>query len=254
MATGQAKTKASELMEEAAALASQPHLSEFQIQQLKRKAKSLLRQDAVSAWDVLGFVAARENNESAMRSNYQRALDWKRDHPVTHANYGHALARLNFAAEARDQLMRAVQLDPSNLIFLNAAIAAFVETGKFSGALELIERFNRLSPSKPSGFTQDVTDALAFIRAHSLSESEIETLLEQARGVLHSAGAYANKFNQSIVSDEDSTWLNYDLILAEPVERVVELNTVLCRRLASLEPPLAAEEHVLVMYLTDDST
>jgi tetratricopeptide (TPR) repeat protein len=252
MATGQAKTKAMELMADAAALAH-AHPSEFQIQQLKRTAKSLLKQDAVSASDVLGFVAALEHDEAAMRSNYKRALDLKRGGAITYAHYAHALARLNFTAEARDELMRAVEIEPSNLEFLHAAIGAFIATGRISGALDLIERFNRLSPNKPSRFTQDVTNALAFIRANNLSESEIETLLEEARGVVRAAGADANRFNQSILSDEDSTWLNFDLILAEPVERVVELNTVLCRRLASFDPPLAAEDHVLVMYLTDDS-
>jgi tetratricopeptide (TPR) repeat protein len=253
MATGQAKTKAEELMGEAAALAAQPHPSQFEIKQLERKAKSLLKQDAAKASDVLGFVAALEYDEAAMRKHYQRALELNRGNAMTRAHYAHALARLNFPAESRDQLLLAIEIDPTDLAYLDAAIGGCVESGNIAKALDLVGRFNRLSPDKPSRFTRNVTTALDFIRQHDVSEGEIATLMETALEVLRSARASSVRLDHGILTDEDSTWLNYDLIVAEPVEKVVELNTVLCRRLALLDPPLVAEEHVLVMFLTDDS-
>jgi tetratricopeptide (TPR) repeat protein len=248
MATGQPKTKAQELEERIMVLAAEPHPSEFVIRGIKKDAEALRKDDPILAAAALGFIASFEKNVVEMRRNFEFALGRRPNDFTFHFNFGNSLLRTDFYSEARDHFLNAVELAPSQPEVLNAAIEACLWTGWLSKAADLTDRYHRLSPDKPSPYTR-VAELLDVARRNKLSDHEIEALLDTAVSVLAASNASTKAIQPKVLSDEESSWLSYHLVVAEPVETVVDLNVILAERLAENQPRLPADKFVTVMFV-----
>jgi len=236
MATGQAKTKAEELINRLNALVNQRHPSEFQVLQLQHQAESLRQSSFVEAAIALGAVATIRWDESEMRRQFDHAMQMRKGDHNLHANFARCLVRLNLHSEARRQYEQALQIQPSDKGVLADAIKACTWSGQFLRAKEYIERFNRLSADNPSEFGQFVAQAIELLKGTEVSEQQIDELVEIAMSVLRDAKISYISVNGRVLNDEESGFISIEFLLDSTISRVVDFDDTLAEKLAVSSP------------------
>jgi hypothetical protein len=249
MATGQAKTKAEELMFAIMALGESRSAPSLDIARLKQQAQMLRSSDLYGASLALGMLAALEFDESEMRKNHDLAQKLRPEHFYTHRNFAASLVRLNHYAEARASAIRAYEVAPSSVDAIDYAMGLCVATGHFADAVQLLEARNKLGPTEPCVYEDIVRLGDTYLKLHGVSVGEIETLQSICLSVLRESAVHASWIEPRLMADEESEWLSFHFIVYEPVERVVSLSVELAERLASIEPPMEVEDHITMMYM-----
>lgn len=252
METGQAAPEGVQLANEIADLAKVRLPSELALARLESRARAIRGVDPFFAYMALGMLAAIVKNEPEMRAHFDRALKLRPQDYLVRANYAASLQMMNLFSEARDMGLEAYQRDPANPRALEEAIRYCVATCSFSRTTGLLAKWEKLQPGREHSQVSKIQQAAKYLVANRLEEEQVEALIRAGLETLRESHVFAAAFNVEVMSGEDSTWLTYDLILNEPVERVVDLNTMLIHRLIGEERLREVEQRVLVMYLVGD--
>jgi tetratricopeptide (TPR) repeat protein len=78
---------------------------------------------------------------------YRKAIDLKPEYATTHQWYGEALAYTGRLTEARAELDRAVESDPTSLIISDTAAWVFIFSRDYQGALLRLKKTMEMDPS-----------------------------------------------------------------------------------------------------------
>jgi hypothetical protein len=252
MATGQAALEGVQLVNEVVELAKANSPSSFAVAQYRKRAEALRRTDLFHASIALGMIGAIIHDMGVMRTNHERALQLQPGNFVATLNFASSLQKMKCFSESREMSLRAYRLEPGNPFAVFNAINICVATLRFSIANDLILQWKKIRPHDPAPHEDVTNNSTNYFREFNIEETEAEKLTEVALEVLRENNVYPTAWDVNLLSDEDSRWLSYDLIVGEPVERVLELNANLIRRLFADPRLREVEDRVLVMYLAEE--
>ena len=98
------------------------------------------------AHDVLGIISFRNFEWSAAENEYRRAIELKPEYPSGHHRYGVLLINLGRLEDARAELERARQLDPTSLIINGIVSLELVSAREYDRAIEQAKKTLELDP------------------------------------------------------------------------------------------------------------
>ena len=249
MTTGQAKTKASELLGRLGALADVSRPNELELVRIRREAEGIRKTHPAEASAILGTIAAMMYDENEMRREFEMALKIAPRELVVAANYPFALFRLGYFREAGDRYRNAHELAPADIVVLDKTIEAYAVIGRFAEAVELYKFRSKMVHERRHPWESAILRAPVYIKSNSVKERDVEDLVDVAANVLRASQIPVNGTALLNMADEESDWMSIHFLIDEPVATVVELNVELARRLAGQGSPMTAEYHFTVMYM-----
>src|SRR5574341_1229810 len=250
--SAEAATKAEQLNERMQALARQDNVSEFEIANLRREAKSIEQEFPVAAFMAFGLLAAIEGRADEVYENYRKALRIS-PNAIVYSNFSTSLNWLGLYSDALKHVQEAHRLEPSDLIILDNLINCAVHVGVFHQAEKYLDERARLHPKTPHLHESFIRSAVEVMEANGVSDEQVQMIQELTEQVLRANGTRSTRVEFLEMEDEDSRWVSAWIELPLPVERVVDLNFKLADRLAALEPPSPAASCVNYMFVSAET-
>ena len=131
-----------------ASLSASAVVTDSALERISLEAEDLMRTDPAGANTVLGGVAALRGDIENCRRHYETALRIDRD--LTHQfNYSVSLSHLEENAESLEVACDALRVYPDSPELIEHAITAAVDSGSFTRARNLSNRWDALLRSKP---------------------------------------------------------------------------------------------------------
>ena len=254
MATGQPALEGAQLVNEVVELVMSNSASSFTVAQYKKRADALLSKDLFNASLALGMLGTLAHDEAEMRKHFERAIQLRPGYNPAIGNYASSLYRMNFFSEASDKALDNYRIAPASPTAVGLAIDTCTAAFRVSTAKELLSQWEKIQPGVENKFSGGIHQALEYISSFQIPEKLVEQQIEFALKLLRESHHQATAWHLDFLSDEESTWMTYDLVLHEPVDVVVELNTQLAERMAGSDLFRKTASHVLVMYLVEDET
>jgi TolB-like protein/Flp pilus assembly protein TadD len=98
------------------------------------------------AHEVLGLISQYDYEWSVSEHEFRRAIELKPEYPSGHHRYGVLLINLGRLEDARAELERARQLDPTSLVINNSATAALIAAREYDRAIDEAKKTLELEP------------------------------------------------------------------------------------------------------------
>ena len=114
------------------------------IEGFKRDANKLIKQDAQSAYDLLGVIASLENKRENVISNYKKAIGLGND-PYVYYNFAVSLNRVGEVSLSLENLKEGMKfIDPLNLDLLQRYHHAFMASLSINELLVINNKLAKL--------------------------------------------------------------------------------------------------------------
>lgn len=245
------KTKASELIEKINALLHQEERDEFTLRKIRKGAENLRQSDAFNAYVSLGMLASLENDADGMRTNHLAALKLQPNDPNANFNYSTSLNNLSFYSEARGYAEIACNGARESLEYLSLLIDISLKIGRIRDARKWLERFQLLSPKKANENESLILDANELLDDSGVSDENVEQLLEFSLSVLRRQDVIPKRFEIATLTDDESRWLNFTIIIPQQPREVVSLDFEVAEQLARSEVPSQVTDAVIVTFSSE---
>ena len=229
--------KGNGLIRRLASLSESAVVTDFALQRISRDAKDLMRADPAGANTVLGRVAALRGDLETCRRHHQTAL--RIDRAFTHQfNYSVSLSHLEENAESLEVACDTFRVYPDSLELIDHAIRAAVDSGNFTRARELCDRWDALSPKRTNQLASRARQLAAAVDAQLFSDQGVRQVLRTLSDVQRAEGVRTS--NVVISSDNAAGSFLYDRFLHATPAVASGLNERLANHIAD-HPDLLAD-------------
>ncbi|WP_186057644.1 hypothetical protein [Burkholderia gladioli] len=185
--------------------------------------------DPVSAYQVLGILAAIQWDADKVREFFKLAIDAGGGAPVV-ANYGRALRDMNFLDEAADYVEQAAESEPERLTFLKEAISSRLCSGNWDRALKLIDTLSKRVPALDDDHIRAI-HLIELARSIGLRDETVHRSIAVAVDLLREEKIFLVGVADDIDDISDDSAVYYDLYVSTSHERAQELDDMLTPRL-----------------------
>ena len=229
--------KGNGLIRRLASLSESAVVTEFALERISRDARDLMRADPAGANTVLGGVAALRGDLETCRRHHQTAL--RIDRAFTHRfNYSVSLSHLEENAESLEVACDALRVYPDSLELIDHAIRAAADSGNFTRASQLCDRWDALAPSKTNGLASRARHLAAAVDAQWFSEQGVRQVLRTLSDVQRAEGVRTS--DVAISSDHVAGSFLYDRFVHAAPAVASGLNERLANHIAD-HPDLLAD-------------
>ena len=198
-------------------------LTEFERRQIDRDARALIRSDPVSAYTVLGALAALRGDADDARTHHENALKLSSASMREFTNYSASLLILDMYEEAFELVLQALGRFPNNHELLDDAIERAVDAARFHRGLELCTQRKTLPPHEPSEHEYLIAAVVEALQESAFSEEAVRDALHLARDLLKESAVRSLHSTLLLDRTELYSFLYEIQIIATPDE-AAELN------------------------------
>lgn len=225
------KSKASDLIDRLAGIASSAGADEMSVLRLRQEAQRLMTVDAAGAHTVLGGIESLRGNIEGIHDHYRIALQHL-DAPTTWYNYSVALSQVQERPEAFVAAKTALDKAPGDKFLLDRAIGMALQSGHFTDASRLCSRWSQLTPDHKHPDSQMVESLANAIREKAFSEGAVQQGLGILCVQLHSENIQTK--GSAITMDPlDPNSFLYEERIATSSKAAAQLNTKFVEELVS---------------------
>lgn len=204
-----------------------PVVAEFALERISLDANGLMLVDPAGAHTVLGGVAALRGDLESCQRHHRAALNVERGF-AHQFNYAISLSHLEQNAESLEVACDALRVYPDSPELINHAIMAAVDSGNFTSAKNLCDRWDALSPEQTNPLASRARELAAAVDAKLFSERGVSEVLRILSDVQRADRVRTS--NTAVSSDDVAGSFLYDrFVHATPVmasglnERVADL-------------------------------
>lgn len=222
-------TKTDQLFEEINRLHFAHAIDEFTLIRLEKEAQKLLNVDAFHAYQLFGTLAGFKNDVVNLHKDYNKALKLvvtSQDSAKALSNYAASLFNMGYFSEAAELSVKSYEYNPPSEVIVLVS-SRFAYAGLIHKAADLIRKHNLIE-------FHFVFQVEQFMDEHSVTDEQLQKLIEIAISVLHEHQFFdfRNSISVEFAEDEDSKWLRYAIKVDRSVEEIVEMDYELAHKLA----------------------
>ena len=221
--------KVNGLIRRLAALSETAEFGGFALERISRDASALISADPAGAHTVLGGVAALRGDLDSCQEHYRIALQI--DGGFTHRfNYSVSLSHLEENAEALEVAYGTLEVYPDSIELVDHAITTAVDSGNFTRARDLCDRWDALSPERANPVVARARQLAAAIDAQLFGEQGVREVLRILSDVQRAERVRTS--NVAVSSDDAGGCFLYDRFLHATPTLAAALNERVAERVA----------------------
>jgi hypothetical protein len=229
------------------ALVNNDIFDHFTLTQLKDKAQQHSQLNNVDGYLARTVLAGLEGNTEAIQTHYQQAITtFSEQHAFSLATYAKSLTPFGSFSKATDLMLKAYELSPTNLNYLDEAIYFSGLTGHFHQVSELLKTWNKQNREKPHRFSSITPKIIELMDDKQVTDHELSQLIDIALNLLrqHRLTIATSQIKISLPEEDNSQWFYYGIPLQQnlSVENMVALDFELADKMteANLSATLSA--------------
>ncbi|MDH4121031.1 MAG: hypothetical protein OEV94_04930 [Deltaproteobacteria bacterium] len=226
------KTKAEELQERVADLCESPSPDPFTLRRLKAEAEKLKPKDPPMAFYLMGLLASVEYNPDGVRENFNKALQFPLSSEgefVCRGNYITALGRMGHGQEALEFCRQSLDKFPTQKDFIKQFIAIHMQLGRLQTAA-------KRAKEEKLEYASLILCA-EFLAQEGVTDEETQQMVAPELAILREKRIFIHEQTVGLFSDEDSTWVSYDIRVKKSIKEVVDMEVELAEAVAKLDIP-----------------
>lgn len=152
---------------------------------------------------------------------------------------------------AAEQWLKAFQLSPAVLKYLDQAIYFYGLAGHFQRVGELLNLWETYNPQQPHRFAALAPQVMRFMEAKQVGDVQLEGLINLAISILlqNRLPVLPAQFNLSLVAAEESQWYHYGIPVSDlSVEDMVKLDLELINSLTKTNLPVNLAGYFITLF------
>lgn len=215
--------------------------------QLKDKAQQHSQLNNVDGYLARTVLAGLEGDTNAIQTHYQQAITtFSEQHAFSLATYAKSLTLFGWFSKAADLMLKAYELSPTTLNYLDEAIYFYGLTGHFHRVSELLTKWDKQNPHHQHRFSPISQQIIEFMDEKNVTDNELAKLIDIALSLLrqHRLTIATSQINISLPEEDNSQWFYYGIPLQQAlsVENMVALDFELADKMteANLSARLSA--------------
>jgi hypothetical protein len=229
------------------ALVNNEIFDHLDLTQLKDEAQQHRQLNNVDGCLARFVLASLEGNTNAIQTHYQQAITTFSDqHAVSLATYAKSLTLFGWFSQAADLMLKAYELSPTTLNYLDEAIYFYGLTGYFHQVNELLKKWDKQNSHQPHRFSPMSPQIIQFMDEKKVTDNELNQLIHIALSLIrqHRLTIVTSQINISLPEEDNSQWFYYGIPLQQSlsVEKMVALDFELADKMteANLSATLSA--------------
>jgi hypothetical protein len=157
------------------------------------------------------------------------------------ADYAHSLVQRGQFSQAAEKMLKAFDISPAMLKYLEEAIYFYGLAGHFHRVGDLLKTWDKLSPLLHHPFSKLACEMIDFMDKKNVEDVLLENLINVAISVLlqNQRPVLPYQFHISLKEDEESQWVHYGIPVCDISEaEIVKLDFELVDSLVEANLPV----------------
>lgn len=231
------KSKSIEIVEELNTLISTGGGTEFSFRPIKSKIEKLKKANPSDAFSLQAVIFALKYEEDEARKCISTALSWKPADANIKLLCAAAIGILGFSDEASEMVEKEHENNPGDIEILNRLIERESLSSHFIRAAELLEKLNQLSRDSKHVNARRLQKTKAFMHVNNMNDEDVSQRHKLALEICRKQKIPFTGMKFEVISDGDSTWLDCEITIGQPIEVVSALNQNLAEVFAADPAP-----------------
>jgi len=221
--------------------------------QLKDEAQQHKKLNNVDGYLARTILAGLEGETDVIQTHYQQAMTtFSNQHAVSLAIYAKSLTLFGWFSQAANLMLKAYELSPTTLNYLDEAIYFYGLTGHFHRVSELLKTWDKQNPYQPHQFSSITPQIIELMNDKKVTDDELNQLIHIALSLLqkYRLTIATSKINISLPEEDDSQWFYYGIPLQQTlsVEKMVALDFELADKMAEEELSATLSAYFVTMF------